>query len=156
MRQLNFRECVDGRSFMYTLNSTEIRPSLGEDHFFGVSRSCICQQCARGSVCLWEIERLCLQSNVEEFWRASVVDPGAKPLSTPAFSTRVTSCHVFHSRFFSRPGLREQFWGSLRCSPRLIVGWEGGRPLPIPFSWTPSASRSGRLRLFVFYRPLML
>ena len=61
------------------VKQAKIRLSLGEDHFFGVSRSCTCQQCARGSVCLWEIEGLCLQSHVEEFWRASVVDPGAKP-----------------------------------------------------------------------------
>jgi len=81
MRQLDFRECVDGWSFMYrpTLNRQGDKTELWEDHFFGVSRSCICQQCARGNVCLWEIERLCLQSHVEEFWRASVVDPGAKP-----------------------------------------------------------------------------
>ena len=24
-------------------------------------------------------------------------------------------------------------WGSLLCSPRLLVGWGGGHPLPIPF-----------------------
>jgi len=44
------------------------------------------------------------------------------------------------SRFWSRlhPGLR---WGSLRCSPYALVGWEG-YPLHISLPLTPSVSQS--------------
>ena len=40
-------------------------------------------------------------------------------------------------------------WGSLRRSPRPLVGWGGGHPLRIPFPSTPTSTPSGPQHKFL-------